>query len=143
MPDDKKPKESQTFINLGIVLNSKGEVMVIRRKKVERFKTGSILSWAFPGGKQHLDESRKKCIEREVMAETGYEIEAEKEISIRVPPEQPVLLVYHLCRLIQQKPVGKPQQPWEVEEIRWIRPGELKNLFTSSLDPKVAEELKI
>jgi len=138
-----KEKESQSFINLGVVLDQQGRVLVIRRKKPEKGARGAILGWAFPGGKQRLSESRRACVEREVQAETGYQVEAVKAISMRVHPEFPVVVVYHLCRLKQPKPVSRPKEPWEVEEIRWVKPEEIKNLFTSNLDPKVAAELKI
>jgi len=138
-----KPKESKTFINLGVVLNSKGEVLLIRRKKKEKGSNGAVLSWAFPGGKQRLGESRKECVEREVQDETGYKIKAEKEISLRFHPEFPVIVVYHLCKLQSPQPIGKTKEPWEVEEIRWVKPGDIRKLITSNLDPKVAEELKI
>ena len=136
-------KESQTFINLGIVLNSKGEVLVIKRKKLEKGKDKAVLSWAFPGGKQKFAESRKKCVEREVLDETGYQISADKEISLRIHPEFPVTVVYHLCHLEKLKPVAEPKEPWEVEKICWVKPEQIRKIFTSNLDSKVAEELKI
>lgn len=136
-------KESRSFINLGIVLNPKREVLVIKRKKAERGKAEAILSWAFPGGKQRYNELRKECVEREVLTETGYKIEAEREISLRIHPEFPVTVVYHLCQLKESKAVSGTKEPWEVEEIKWVKPEEIRNLFTSNLDPKVAEELKI
>lgn len=136
-------KESRSFINLGIVLNSKGEVLVIKRKKAERGKAEEILIWAFPGGKQRYNESRKECVEREVLAETGYKIEAEGEISLRMHPEFPVTVVYHFRQLKESKAVSGTKEPWEGEEIKWVKPEEIRNLVTSNLDPKVAEELKI
>lgn len=138
-----KKEESQSFINLGIVMNSKKEVLMIKRKKKEMLDRSSILQWAFPGGKQHLGESRKECVEREVLAETGYQVLALKEISMRIPPELPIIIVYHLCRLQKTKPLGKTSQPWEVAEVRWVKPAEIRNLATSTLDKKVAEELGI
>ena len=139
---DSKEKESKTFINLGVVLNPKGEVLLIKRKKPEYGAKGAVLTWAFPGGKQKYEESRKEGAEREVLAETGYEVKAIKEISLRYHPEFPVVIVYHLCRTENSKQ-GKTSEPWEVEEIRWVKPEEIRSLITSNLDEKVAKELKI
>jgi len=36
-------KESKTFINLGVVLNSKSEVLIMRRKVLEKGADGSVL----------------------------------------------------------------------------------------------------
>jgi len=55
-------KESKTFINLGVILNNKGEVLIIRRKVIEKGVDGSSLQWAFPGGKQRLNETREECV---------------------------------------------------------------------------------
>ncbi|RJR24985.1 NUDIX hydrolase [Candidatus Microgenomates bacterium] len=136
--------ESKNFINLGVVLNEKGEVLLIQRVKEEKGKDGSVLRWAFPGGKQKFEESREDCVEREVLAETGYQIKCTKQISLRVHPQiQHVIIAYHLCRLTEPQPIQKPSEPHEVAQIKWVKPKEMKILFTTSLDPGVAKELKI
>lgn len=141
--DEKQNDEKKDFINLGIVLNNKGEVLLIRRVKKETGSDGAHLNWAFPGGKQKFAESRKGGVEREVQAETGYKVSSTKEISLRFHPQFPVIVVYHLCKLLSEKPTNAPEQPWEVEEVKWVRPEELKNYFTTDLDPHVAKELGI
>jgi len=139
----KPKKESNAFINLGVVLNNKGEVLIIKRKVIEKGSDGSILQWAFPGGRQRLDETREECVKREVLLETGYEIEPIKQISLRVHPQFLVIVAYHLCVLKSQEPVAKPSEPHEIEEISWIKPEKLKELVTTDIDPKVKQELGI
>jgi len=136
-----KKEESATFINLGIVLNKKGEVLMIRRVKKEAGKDGAVLTWAFPAGKQRYNESRAECVKRETLAETGYEINPIREISMRVHPQFYVFIVYHLCDLVSEKPVAKPIEPHEVAEIKWVKPEKIKDLITTDLDPKVSEAL--
>ena len=84
--------EAKDFINLGIIVNNKDEVLMIRRKDKETGKAGAVLEWAFPGGKQRYAESRKDCVEREVLDETGYSIEWIQEISMRLHPEVMVFI---------------------------------------------------
>jgi len=136
-------KESKTFINLGVVLNGKGEVLIIRRKVLEKGADGSVLQWAFAGGKQRFNESREECVEREILAETGYDIESIKQISVRVHPQFPVTIVYHLCSLNSPEQVAKPCEPHEIAEIKWVKPEKLTDIFTTDLDPFVARELGI
>jgi len=138
-----KNLEVKDFLNLGIVVNDKGEVLLTRRVKQEKGRNGSVLIWAFPAGKQRLNESRSECVKREVLAETGYDVYSIKEISLRYHPQFPVGIVYHLCKLASPKPVAKPSEPWEIAEIRWVKPQEIKKLITTDLDPKVARELGI
>lgn len=143
MSQDNKELETKDFINLGIVLNDKNEVLMILRKKKEIGKGGSILTWAFPGGKQRLNETRQECTKREILAETGYEIEYVKQISMRLHPQFPVFVVYHLCRLAKLKQIAKPQEPHEVAEIKWVKIQDIKNLITTDLDEKVSQILRL
>ena len=134
-------EESTKFINVGIVFNSQGEVLLIRRAKEETGKDGSILRWAFPGGKQRLTESRQDCVKREVLAETGYDIKPIKQISLRKHPQIEMFIAYHLCKANSDQQVAKPSEPHEVAEIKWVKPGEIEKLITTDLDPGVKKEL--
>jgi len=136
-------KEAKDFINLGVVINDKGEVLMIRRVKKEAGKEGSILEWAFPGGKQQFKETRAGCVKREVLDETGYDIESIREISLQVHPQILVFIVYHFCRLNSEKPVAKPREPHEIAEIKWIKKQDIKNLITTNLNEKVSQELEL
>lgn len=131
----------EDFINVGVVRNSAGKVLLIKRAKKEKGTSKSILSWAFPGGTQRLNETRKECVAREVLAETGYKVKSIKEISFRCHPQFPVFIVYHLCRLVLPKPIARAKEPHEIAEIRWVKPKEIKKLFTSNFDSSVRNEL--
>ena len=75
-------KESKTFINLGVVLNDKKEVLMIRRRVLEKGKDNSVLEWAFPGGRQRLNETRQESIKRHILSETGYDIQWDRQIDL-------------------------------------------------------------
>lgn len=137
-----KKQESANFINLGVIINDKKEILMIRRAKPEKGSDGSVLEWAFPGGKQRYDETREKCVEREVLVETGYDIKSIKQISLRLHPQFLVTIVYHLCFLNSPKPIAEPQEPHEVAEIRWVKPQEIKKLITTDLDSLVEKEIE-
>jgi ADP-ribose pyrophosphatase YjhB (NUDIX family) len=138
-----KPQESKTFINLGVVLNNKGEVLIIRRKVIEKGSDDSVLQWAFPGGKQRYNETRQEAIKRTVLSETGYNIQWIRQIDLAFHSEISVFIAYHLCKLNSSDPIAKPQEPHEIAEIRWIKPEDMKRLITTTLNPKVANELGI
>jgi len=136
-----KESEIEDFLNLGVVVNNRGEILLIKRVEQEKGKGKAVLTWAFPGGKQHLNESRTECVIREVLAETGYRVEIVKEISFRFHPQFPVFIVYHFCKLVSPKPVARPKEPHEIAEIRWAKPKQIKKLFKADLDPGVSREL--
>jgi len=114
---------------------------MIRRVVKEKGRDGSILEWAFPGGKQHLDETREECVRREILDETGYDVSSIKQIAVKIHHQFPVAVVYHLCRLNSEKPVAEPREPHEIAEIKWVEIKKIKDLITTDLDPDVAQEL--
>jgi mutator protein MutT len=136
-------KEKNVFINIGIVINKKGEVLIIRRKKPEVTKTGKVLTWAFPGGKQEEGETREESVEKEVLVETGYKVKAISQIHLRLHPDSNLMMAYHQCQLEQEEPVQPIEEVDEIEEVKWVRPEELKKYFTTDLDPVVKSFLKI
>lgn len=140
---DATVKENKSFINLGIVKNSKRQVLMIRRKVKETGKDQSVLEWAFPGGKQRMNEGRKACVEREILDETGYKVESTKELNLRMHPQFPVFVVYHLCKAINTEPITEPNEPHEVAEIRWVPFESVRSLVTSDLDKTVAAILEM
>ncbi|MGC8944466.1 MAG: NUDIX hydrolase [Minisyncoccia bacterium] len=77
-----------------MIKDDKGEVLMIRRKVSKTGINGSVLQWTFPGGKQRLNETREECVKREVLIETGYDIESIKYISLRLRSKFPVTIIY-------------------------------------------------
>jgi mutator protein MutT len=143
MIDQDFNKEEKSIVNLGVVLNKKGEVLIIKRRKIEKTKSSQQLVWAFPGGKQEKGETREERVIKEVLLETGYKVKPIKQIHLRVHPDTYVLIVYHLCELENEEPVAEIQEKDEVEEVRWVKPEELKNYFTTDIDPEVKKVLGI
>lgn len=131
------------FINIGIVINKNGEVLIIKRKNPEKTKTDKILTWVFPGGKQEEGETRQQSVEKEVLVETGYKVRAIREIHLRVHPDSALMMAYHLCELENEEPVQPIEETDEVEEVKWVKPEELNKYFTTDIDPEVKKFLKI
>lgn len=131
------------FINIGVVLNKKGEVLIIKRKKIEKTVNGKSFIWSFPGGRQEKNESREERVVKEILLETGYKVRPLKQIHLRVHPDTLAVIAYFLCELESEKQVSEIQEVDEVEEVRWVKPEELKNYFTTDIDPEVKRVLKI
>ena len=114
---------------------------MIRRVKLEKGDDGSILKWAFPAGRQRLSETREEGVEREVLAETGYDVESVRQLDLQYHPQFPVTIVYHLCELKSPQPIAKPQEPHEVAEIKWVPISEVRKIVTTALNPEVGKYL--
>jgi 8-oxo-dGTP pyrophosphatase MutT (NUDIX family) len=136
---EKKPE----FIVLGIVLNKRGEVMIVKRKRKEKTLTGKELIWVFPGGKQEEGEMREDRVVKEILAETGYKVKPIQQIHLRIHPDVLKMTAYFLCELEKEKAVQEIEEKDEIEEVRWVEPKELKNYFTTDIDPEVKKVLGI
>lgn len=137
------PEKKNIFVNLGIVLNKKGECLIIKRRKKETTLTGKELIWAFPGGVQEKGETREERVVKEVLLETGYKVKPIKQIHLRVHPDVNILIAYFLCELESNEPVQEIEEKDEIEEVKWVKPQELKNYFQTDIDPEVRKILNI
>lgn len=136
-----KNLEVEDFINLGVVVNKQGKVLIMRWLDHKKGKGKSVLTWGFPDGTQRLNESRSECAARGVLERTGYKVKSIKEISSRFHPQFPVFIIYHLCKLISLKPIAKPKKAHEITEVRWVKSKELLKLFTTDFNSEVKREL--
>jgi len=131
------------FVVVGVVKNKEGKILIVKRRKIEEGSDGSLLTWVFPGGRQKSGEKREEALIREILEETGYKIKPIRQISLRVHPQFLKIIVYYLCELENEKQIQNPQEDEEIEEIKWVYPNELKNYFTTDIDPNVMKELGI
>ena len=80
----------------GLVLDHSRRLLLIRRA-IEPF----LGSWALPAGYQEIEESPQETVRREVLEETGLEVETLRLMELMfVPddPRKPANLAIYLCR---------------------------------------------
>lgn len=132
----------RTQVVIAIIKNKIGNVLLLKRLRVETAKDGAQLMWAFPGGKPNTGESLEDAVVREVKQETGFNITVLEKISERSHPQFPAHIIYFACELadFRVKPILDIH---EVSEIKWVEPTALSNYFTSDLDAHVAKSLGI
>jgi len=134
-------KEVEAYISLGIIQNENGEVLIIQRAKEEK-GTGEVnLTWAFPGGKIEEGEDNVGACAREVLEETGFSVEINKEISGRKHPQFPVYVYYMSGNLLSSDQGAYDKN--EIRDVKWVKADDLKNYFTTDFDTKVQEFLGI
>ncbi len=99
---------------LGVVLNDRGEVLLVRRD-IEPYRD----YWALPAGYQEIDEEPSQTVVREVLEETGVEVEVCGLLDLLfVPddPRKPANVAVFLCRAIG----GVPRPGDEELQVRWF-----------------------
>ncbi len=80
---------------LGVVLNERGEVLMIRRG-MEPYRD----HWALPAGYQEIDETPEQTVVREVREETGVEVEVCGLLDLLFvadDPRRPANVAVYLC----------------------------------------------
>lgn len=82
----------------GLVLDPHGRVLLVRRA-IEPFRG----SWALPAGYQEIDEDPRRTVVREVLEESGIEIEVVELLDLLFFPadaRKPANLAVFLCRAV-------------------------------------------
>jgi 8-oxo-dGTP diphosphatase len=124
-------------ISLAIAKNSLGKVLIIQRVRPEKGSDGSHLTWAFPGGRIEEGETPEEAAVRETIDETGYTVKSLKLISERKNPHFDYY-IYYVSGELDPTRIRPAVEVHEVEKSKWVDPKDLKDYFTTDLDPNVA-----
>lgn len=129
MNPDPKPA-----IGIGAVAVREGAILLIRRA-TPPFEG----HWSLPGGKLESFETIAQCLVREILEETGLEIQVGQFAGLResIHPELGfhfVILDYHVTVTGGQLVPGD-----DVDAARWVQLDEVKDLSTT---PNLCEALK-
>ena len=113
-----------------VMKNSKGEVLLLKRSKKNKFFVGK---WQLPGGKVEFGENVDKAIKREILEETGCEcasLKSGKVYSLSVPFDRfysTVFLMVFYCKIKDEVCLSKDHS-----QARFFP---LKKIKKSSLTP--------
>jgi A/G-specific adenine glycosylase len=131
--EEHKPIPFQV-IGIGVVINEAGDVLIDQR--LEEGLLGGM--WEFPGGKQEPGEPIEACIVRELMEELGIKVSVgEGLITVdHAYSHKKLQFVVHLCRWISGEP-----QPLASQQVRWVRPEQLKNYPFPAANARIIEAL--
>ena len=121
-------------IGVGVVLNTAGEVLIDQR--LEEGLLGGM--WEFPGGKQEEGETIETCIARELKEELGIAVTIRDELITvdHAYSHKKLRFVVHLCDWVSGTP-----QPLASQQVRWVRPDDLKNYPFPAANAKIIAAL--
>lgn len=131
MPSTKEPLK----VALGIVFKE-GKVLIIERAKQE----GS-LTWAFPGGKIDPGEDSSHAVVREVLEETGVEVNQLSLLGEILHEDRNVHISYWRAEAFRGE--ATIMEPDKALSVIWATPEEAETRFTSTIAPCVREALGI
>jgi ADP-ribose pyrophosphatase YjhB (NUDIX family) len=116
---------------------SSGTIIIGRREKDPYIEE---LSWCFPGGRPAYEEELEEYLKSEVKKKTNLDIDIEKVLFAKTYPEnRKFLSIYYLARA---KNVGEEKAGEKFVEIKWVKPTDVVNYFTTSIHPQILKLLE-
>jgi len=123
------------IILLAIIFDpAKRKILIVRRgDEDEDIKN---LIWQFPEGRLRYGNDVDEILEGKIKKKTGLDIKNLGAVSSKIYPEKEDLLaIYFLCEVIS----GKEKPADDFVELKWVKPEELENYFTTSFHPHMKE----
>ncbi len=122
------------IVLLGIIYDpAKKKILIGRREKDPEIKN---LTWCFPGGRLSTNKELEKNLKEKVKEKTGIKVENLGVIFAKTYPEKKDLVaIYYLCEVVG----GKEKAGDDFKELRWVKPEELEEYFTTSFHPSLKE----
>jgi A/G-specific adenine glycosylase len=95
--------------------------------------------WEFPGGKQQPGEDLASCLQREISEELGVKIQVGAELGAyrHAYTHFKVTLHAFCCALLN----GDLPQPIQVDDLRWVSPGDLPDYPMGKIDRQISRDL--
>ena len=123
---------------LGIIYDPESKKILIGRRENDPFL--EELSWVFPGGRADYDQELEDKLALIIKDKAGLELTAEDIVFAKTYPEKREFLsIYYLC---QARENSGEVAGGELKELKWVKPSEVVDYFTTSLHPKLLEYLK-
>jgi ADP-ribose pyrophosphatase YjhB (NUDIX family) len=120
----KRDYPERPVIGVGAVIIERGRVLLVRRA-TEPLQG----EWSVPGGMLELGEKLRDGVRREVLEETGLEVEPREVLDVldsifldeQGQTQYHYVLIDYLCRYVS----GEAKAGSDVSEVRWVPEGEL------------------
>ncbi len=123
-------------VAVAIVVNSKGEILIARRPEGVHLEG----LWEFPGGKLEQDESVLFALKRELLEETGIQIETGRQL-IKIIHDYPHKTVKLDTWLVENW--SGMAEGLEGQEVRWASLNELQSYEFPEADRPIISALNL
>ena len=121
-------------ILLGVIFDpAKRKILIGRRENDPYIKE---LTWVFPGGSLNYEEDLDAALKKKIKEKTGLDVKSLGAIFAKAYPEKKEFLsIYFLCEAVG----GKEKVANDLVELKWVKPEEIENHFTTSFHPHLKE----
>lgn len=111
------------------VVRDDGRVLAIKRRD-----NGA---WVQPGGVVELDEDPRATVRREVLEETGVEVEPQELVGIYKNMRRGVVSLVFRCRPVG----GEARSTAEAADVAWLSPGEVRERMEDAFAVRLLDAL--
>ncbi|MBA7594209.1 hypothetical protein ES703_01148 [subsurface metagenome] len=121
-------------ILLGVIFDpAKRKILIGRRENDPYIKE---LTWVFPGGSLNYEEDLDAALKKKIKVKTGLDVKNLGAIFAKTYPEKKEFLsIYFLCEAVG----GEEKAADDLVELKWVKPEEVENYFTTSFHPHMKE----
>jgi len=121
-------------ILLGVIFDpAKRKILIGRRENDPYIKE---LTWVFPGGSLNYEEDLDAALKKKIKEKTGLDVKNLGAIFAKTYPEKKEFLsIYFLCEAVG----GEAKAADDLVELKWVKPEEVENYFTTSFHPHMKE----
>ena len=122
---------------LGIIYNPKTKKVLIGRRENDPYI--KKLTWCFPGGRPSYKDDLEYYLKEKIKKKTNLNVKVKRVVFAKTYPEKREFLsIYYFCEFIK----GKEEAKERFKEVKWVKPTEVNDYFTTSLHSQVLEFLK-
>ncbi len=127
--------DSFNTILLGVIFDPAKRKILIAKRGDEDQDIKNLI-WQFPEGRLKHGDDVDKMLERKIKKKTGLDIKNLGAVFSKAYPEKKDLLaIYYLCEAIGGKEIAAD----DFVELKWVKPEEVENYFTTSFHPHIKE----
>ena len=111
----------------GVILDDAGRALLIQRRDNSR--------WEAPGGVLELDEDIRDGRKREILEETGLQVQVEHLTGVYKDMKRGIVALVFRCRVVG----GRTRETSEAQDLRWMDSEEVKALATEAFAVRVLD----
>jgi len=110
-------KASLRHVTVDVLVLKEGKILLCKRSK----KILEAGKWGLLGGFVERDETLQEAVKREVMEESGYQVQNIKLLTIRDNPDRPHEDRQNISFVFLAEAIDKiADHDWEVEDLQWF-----------------------
>ena len=93
----------------GLVVNEQGQILLLKSPRYG--------DWEFPGGQVEEGETLFQALKREILEETGVEVEVQSLVSVNSNTRKPpIVMMDFICKYV----AGEPRSSSESAKVEWF-----------------------